>query len=436
MPGPVPPGARDQAIFFLRAASEVEHAFVVQYLYASYSVDVGASPRAELWQSTLLDVARQEMGHLVTVQNLLLLLGATCHLDREHVAPSSGLNPFPLKLEPFSLSSLKTYLAAESPFDAQLPDDLDGLKNLVHHVGMIYAKLYWLFQAGDDDGSADVWRLPPGLQFPGTPHLKDEDFAPAASFASLLAGEEWNRTGDLLVAPDTAPTDAAAARLAAKKALRAIDVQGEGVGGSGDDASHYRLYLDIYRELTSPGNAGLAVAKPVAVNPATSQALAGDVGNVIRHTPTLDVARLFNNRYAALLLDIAHVMTLPQGSAARSAVTNWAMFEMKRGLAKLAKSLMTMPMTADGQGLAGPPFEPPTDPFPVAAPDFWARHLSLIDQSDTFVAAIAGGTDPALTPEIKAQAKAIGDFDAEKRRPFINGQLSSLNPKTSPNGSQ
>ena len=46
---------------------------MVQYLYAAYSADVVIASNqfadAALWQQQLLTIAREEMGHLMTVQN-------------------------------------------------------------------------------------------------------------------------------------------------------------------------------------------------------------------------------------------------------------------------------------------------------------------------------------------------------------------------------
>ena len=77
-----PLAPRDEAVFLLDIAAEVEHAVMVQYLFAAYSLrdpsqftdDKAALVRD--WRKAIAMVAREEMGHLVTVQNLLRSLGA------------------------------------------------------------------------------------------------------------------------------------------------------------------------------------------------------------------------------------------------------------------------------------------------------------------------------------------------------------------------
>ena len=86
----VPPefNGRDYAIFLLRTAAEVEHSLMAQYLFAAYTlggpgVPDGSRERADRWQETILGIAKEEMGHLITVQNLLTALGAPRQFDRD-----------------------------------------------------------------------------------------------------------------------------------------------------------------------------------------------------------------------------------------------------------------------------------------------------------------------------------------------------------------
>ena len=80
---------RDHLVMLLTFVATAEHCLMVQYLYAAFSLKVESSEPAELqqmiesWRHNLLAVAREEMGHLLTVQNLLLLLGAPAALARD-----------------------------------------------------------------------------------------------------------------------------------------------------------------------------------------------------------------------------------------------------------------------------------------------------------------------------------------------------------------
>ena len=93
---------RDEAVFLLTAAAEVEHALMVQYLYAAYSVRVRGPNAAELQkvQDLLLQIAREEMGHLITVQNLLHLVGGPLNLGRDRAPYTSTAAPAPRRPRP------------------------------------------------------------------------------------------------------------------------------------------------------------------------------------------------------------------------------------------------------------------------------------------------------------------------------------------------
>src|SRR5262249_31450806 len=65
------------------------------------------------WRSLILSVAKEEMGHLLTVQNVLCLLGGQMELVRENYPFDSAFYPFPFRLERLSLGSLACYIFAE-----------------------------------------------------------------------------------------------------------------------------------------------------------------------------------------------------------------------------------------------------------------------------------------------------------------------------------
>lgn len=132
------PSPLDKAKILLESAAEVEHALMVQYLYAAYSlksseevtdpaqVAVLDETSSDSWPHVLLGIAREEMGHLMTVQNLLLLLGLPPNLEREDFPPRKDLYPFAVHLEPLSQRSLAKYVVAEAPANAEGIDDYRG----------------------------------------------------------------------------------------------------------------------------------------------------------------------------------------------------------------------------------------------------------------------------------------------------------------------
>src|SRR5436190_17547471 len=145
----------DEAVFLLHIGAEVEHALMVQYLYAAYSLkrpeDVPQEhqDKVRAWKRTLLGIAREEMGHLVTVQNLLRLIGGPVTLDREDYPFRSDLYPFHFRLEPVSKGSLAKYILAEMPYMAEMPDEMKEIMVRattsddvpVNRIGAIYLRI-------------------------------------------------------------------------------------------------------------------------------------------------------------------------------------------------------------------------------------------------------------------------------------------------------
>ncbi len=118
--------ARDFAIYLLQAGAEIEHSLLVQYLYAAYSVDERAGNDKEniglLWKTQIRLVAREEMAHLVTVQNLLLSLKTgEVYLNRGSINKNVKNQPLPFQLEPLSERSLGKYVLFDSPAIACCP---------------------------------------------------------------------------------------------------------------------------------------------------------------------------------------------------------------------------------------------------------------------------------------------------------------------------
>ncbi|MEO8372126.1 MAG: ferritin-like domain-containing protein, partial [Candidatus Solibacter sp.] len=103
---------RDRAIFLLHTAAEIEHALLVQYLYAYFTAPAGSKIE---WTRNILTIAIQEMGHLITVQNVLLAMRAPLNLEREDFPFRRGYYPFEFSLDPFSLKTLARYTLAEMP---------------------------------------------------------------------------------------------------------------------------------------------------------------------------------------------------------------------------------------------------------------------------------------------------------------------------------
>jgi hypothetical protein len=382
---------KEDALGLLKMAAEVEHALMVRYLYASLSLNGVAA-------AAVTRVAVQEMGHLVSVQNLLLAIGglntaglpADYHLGRDLIRRSSDLNPLPLVLDAVSHSSLAEFVTVERPAfiaDVQLRQKVDALGREAqqaagttpHPVGALYAKLYWLFQPSDDP--TGPLQLSPAQGFRRGWHLQPTDFLEAAAidrFAAIAA--EWGGTPGLIVG--VAHNQAEACDV-----LQHIIAQGEGALPAGD--SHFERFLGLVQQFQSAD--GLGPVSPLPRSPYVDgqQNPEDPQSTPITNAYTVLWARLFNIRYALLLLDIGWALSLPDTDARRSAMTALAPDEMSQVIRALFLYLRASPLAAGGNtAIAGPPFALLSEQLPDTPTDYKSTYNALIAQSTQATAAI------------------------------------------------
>ena len=263
------------------------------------------------------------MGHLISVQNLLLLVGGpdALHFGRDGIRASDPNNPIPLVLEPVSADGLAKFVVAEMPAEIADPmlrqrvDELieiaeDGHAHQPHRVGALYAKLFWLFQAGRHADSAV--RSPQsssslGLK-PGW-HLDPQDFTDAAVIAEFEATRDRWVKGSVTAFILTSAPNAAAAR----DLITAISDQGEGLGEAHD--SHFHEFLELLELL----EAGQLQPTALPLNPVARLAPAPDAGTstpISRPTPSCGPS-CRTSATTLLLLDLWHALSTPAASATR-----------------------------------------------------------------------------------------------------------------------
>jgi hypothetical protein len=372
----------DWAVLLLHSAAEVEHALMVQYLYAAYSLKADDSPidghDVAAWQAAILTIAREEMGHLLSVQNLLRLIGGPLCFEREDFPLRSQFYPFPFTLERLSRSSLAKYVFAEMTAGDISPDVLTaadreaiesaareavkhGGGSFVNHVGVLYDTLIDVFGA-----------------------------LPADAFRTDR--EPWQVTGWAGTTPD--PTTLSGIKLLpartrdeALAALRSISQQGE---ASTQKGSHFGRFLAIYRAFPDQGD---QMTWPVCENPTTNGDAPG--ATLVEDPVTLKWAQLFNLRYRVLLTVLAHGSALSEtatssnGTPLRPHLRSWTYDEMRPdvgSLGALAALLASLPAGPSGAH-AGAPFDLPyTLVLPDQEAERWRAHRDLMDATQQVIA--------------------------------------------------
>ena len=118
-------GSREQLLHLLAEAAEIEHTLMCSYLYAAFSlkradeqgVSAAQGEALERWRKTILNVAVEEMGHLVMVANLTVAIGGRPHFGRPNfpVAPGYFPSGVAVRLTGFNADTLEHFIFLERP---------------------------------------------------------------------------------------------------------------------------------------------------------------------------------------------------------------------------------------------------------------------------------------------------------------------------------
>jgi Ferritin-like len=417
------PTPRDKAKILLETAAEVEHALIVEYLYAAFSLKSSQEVSDPAQQSALQDwfdvlrlIARQEMGHLMTAQNLLLAIRLRPNLEREDFPPHKDLYPFKLHLEPLSQRSLAKYVAAEAPQDPSGIDDIIALATesagtTVNRVGVIYGLLGVVFStkqsvmaggSGSERWDAVLRRLAAAAhqQSPASSwHLGDDAIDPQTLAFQARMGD-WSGNGVTVHRIED--------RAAALEAIRDVAEQGEGPTDSGE-ASHFDRYRRMYR-----GGDGMPPFPAAGAWKPTHAVPTDPRPDAIVEPRTKRWAQLADLRYALLLGFIEHYLLTSEADD-RANLAGWAIGEMFT-LGSLAGKLVTLPQDS---GVAALPFTLPASlHLPATEPERWqlqrARTTATIEHVRQMQAADpADAVDAILSGLLESDTANLGLMHGE-----------------------
>jgi hypothetical protein len=433
---------KQDVIGLLQLAAEVEHALMVQYLYAAASVH-GQTPEGVDASRDIAVVAIQEMGHLVTVQNLLLAIADVNpqipepnhyhHLGRDGLRAKSGLNPIPFVLEPISHSALAKYVTIERPPDIDEPAQRARVEKLEqeakesagtepHPVWALYAAIYWIFQPSDDfrlqSANDPELQLTTQMGFQPGWHLAPGDYRDPATIKNFAtAANEWPSAPDIII-------DVARNAQEACSAVSQIVAQGEGPAHAGETAdSHFKRFLNLLDSFES----NQLTVKALPRTPLVEGSLAPEDPNatLITNQYTTLWGRLFNLRYSILLLSIGHALFLPRSNPDRKVLIDYAQQNMKPVLISLTKQMLGLQLRKEEEGpKAGPTYGLLDETLPDTDRGFWVRHKKLFDDQIHIVTAIRASPEYAADDDGTICLEAI----AEKDGPLTD----LLNRRTSP----
>lgn len=461
---------RGYLIQLLHIASSIEHSLMVQYLYAAYSLggkQVTKQSDQEMvsgWQDLMLSVAKEEMGHLLTVQNVLCLLGASVELARENHPWDSDFYPFRFRLERLSMASLSRYIWAEMPEDPDLL--LWGLgvsqghadpqtPNLpgAHHVSKLYREIIRIIgnveHIPDSDFHDDSIRFQASWDDWGRghnykPELEAKVTLVPGDVGLSLNHPGWEDTRDLFVQNfldkvekyKDEPTRAdviierVRTRSQAKDALAKISEQGEAAGSA--SGSHFARFSAIkkdFQEAKQKNGKNWEPTHKVVADPHTRlpNEKRRESASTILWPLSEKWANLFNLRYRMLLTYLSQSYQLARDGSQgrlRGGVIHKVFGEMYN-LKTIAGILVRLPLRnpADPRR-AGPPFQMPyTLVLPLDAINRWQLHRDLIDGTLELIADLR--SFGSGVPEELALLKAMQDLD-EKTGEWIEHVIAGL----------
>jgi len=412
---------REELLWLLSQACELEHGLMCEYLFAQFSLkrtpeeglSGGQLDKVGAWEKVLIDVIKQEMLHLALATNLLTALGAAPHLHRPNFPILSRWYPpgVQIALVPFGEPALRHFIYLERPEGMDLDDaegftaaaqaqPLTGTDSLMavpedyRTVGHLYRGIeQGLERLVELHGEARVFIGPPEAQ------------ATTAVF-------EWPQL--------TAVTDLASA----KAAIELIVEQGEGTRGDWRDA-HFGRFVALLEDYQSVRAAEPDFQPARPVEPAYVRRPPDVEAETVTITDplTAEVADLFNAVYETTLQALSrYFVHSGETDDQVSTLATTAKHLMNWVLRPLGSILTTLPVGPHRPGvLAGPAFEivhPSLYVLPhrQAAWRILAERLAdLADRGDRLsgTAGLRGLTE--LATDLRAMAAQVEQAQAHHR---------------------
>lgn len=431
-----PVETREELLYLLTRASELEHDLACSYLYAGYSiktrVDEGGLLESELavirsWKSKIARVAVEEMLHLAQVSNLLTAVGGAPHFARPNLPLPSASFPFGIKitLEPLSQTMIERFVCYEMPEAGILPTDrmaeYDQLRRRVSDgtersemvrtqnsiepfdidfttVGEFYHKIESAFGG-----------IAPERLFIGNPKAQ-------ANPAYL------DLPKDLVQVVDCA---------SARRAIEMIVEQGESPTAEHPDA-HFAVFDSIRREYDRLSRAAAADGRafapfrPMIENPSTRGIGSVEGTNRITGAVAQELAGLFNSAYGLMLMMLARFFAHGEESEDEMRLLARATLRiMASGLRPLGEALAKTPAGPDYPGkTAGPTFgftgHLHTLTHQRAAWIYFLERLYDLSNRLTHLA-----EETRLPPEVQEAAAAFESV-AEHLTPFVPARFAAI----------
>lgn len=348
---------REQLIYLITEAAEIEHGLMCTYLYAGWSLKLSVEEGVTLtqldainrWRNEIRSVAMEEMAHLATVNNLLMSIGATPHFRRQNFPVPAGYHPSSLvvRLAPLTRDTLAHFVYLERPEGMDMAQ-ANGFKSTI-----------------DYQRRSHVSRLTPTAEdFDTVGHLYRgiregfEILAEQLGESVLFAGNPAAQLG-----PDIMDLPGLVTVTDLKTAMQAIEViveQGEG-GRNGTEKSHFARFVAMANEYDAflSEDPCFVPHRTIVSDPVMFAPIGDSTGFHINGQDSAVVLDIANATYGLMLRLLASGTSFADASVtSRRAEINGAV-DLMHVLHKLSIILTTLPAGAHAIPLAGMNFHLP-----------------------------------------------------------------------------
>ena len=412
--------SREHLLSTLAEAAELEHTVMCVYLYAVFSLkqsqEEGLSA-AELaavtrWRALLMEVAIQEMTHLVLVTNLMTSIGGTAHFYRPGFPVQPGCFPaeFVVGLAPFSLETLDQFIFLERPDDRRNAGGHESQREtdyvrttspgrLMAHTGDYHTvgQLYEAVEQGIERLSRD-----------------------------LTARDLFCGSHALQLTPSDVPLEGLQLihdKASALAAIQTIVEQGE--GARVETNSHFEKFKQMKREFQQclAHNHHFMPSRPSVRNPVMRNPIEAGDAVWVNDPAAARYLDLGNSLYALMLRCLVQIYAMERRPASSKKILLDGALTFMHAVARVASLLSRMPANPDQPGVtAGLSFDLNRHFSPL---ELSSEKLLLIERLDEITRLVDGLQQAARNAETTRVLSEIGESLGSIRGSLVNQDAGS-----------
>lgn len=340
---------REDVLYLLAEAAEIEHNLMCCYLYAVFGLkrdaDEGLTPEdlamVGRWRGAIMGVAIEEMTHLTLVSNLTAALGGRPHLGRQNFPIAAGLHPADIvvRLAPFTMDTLDHFIFLERPEGSDIADSPLFASPLKYTR---FVPAHRMMPSGQD--YATVGHLYRGIR-DGLDHLAAESGEQALFLCPAV-----HQIGPSVV---SLPGLSLIKDLAS--AHNAIDTVVEQCEGAPEhlETSHFSRFLAVKAEYEAAlaRNPSFAPSRPVPANPVMRRPVDGRDRVYIDAPLSARVVDLANALYGHMLRLLTQAFGRANPSTADQQVLVDGAIELMGAMAPVAEALTRLPASPSLPGV-------------------------------------------------------------------------------------